>query len=1371
MNGQWTTTTMNVNTVLQHYDQQDKDESLGNLEAPPVYGILTQTLIRSPLVNWILPAKFRSSERNDVAFIGDDFVQIKELRPDRQLWDVVRKENFGARIRNARVIGSTKSPSWEIISFTGSTPIKNEDVDMDDGEQSIGAKLPRKGSALPPQMLLLQLDTGDSVFLMLRQTTTGGLEFVTSRRRVPKLMLRLQPGMHLTVDPSSRYMAVGCSEAVFAIYALHSRDQLVEQYRQGYPLNYVESEKHVSVPGVILKMEFLHPSPDDETHIILLVLVIIRGRTRMQVYEWQTGTDLKSVRPHSGRGHLLDERRQMPLLLIPLTIKSSFILIYEEYMTVCHGILEGHLQFSDFSRNIDEPTSFHHGKKSPIWTAWARPARREQYAVNRDDIYIVREDGLVKFVEIDSEDDDFIKGDSSVGDLESNCSSALAYLDYKANDSKSGDVLVTGGDSGAGGTYFLRARKVPLFSEPIQNWSPASDFATTFVPTDRNHVDDWKASHIRKDVVPRPDRLFATVGKGLQGSVIEFRRGFEAKLGFVVDYPNPVLEAWVLCPTFDSFDDDEASLFLLSLGDKSAVLCFSGDSNDIESLDEHQTKFDLRFRTITACMHQDHAVQVTEQSIVVKNGTIFNVYDADQVLVIKQNGNILGHGQMIEKAVIHESLVLFTTILNGQLYLQILEQNSSNAMENHQSPRRLPAEKLRTLSEFSPNVSSIGLCAVRQNLCAVVADESDGYLVLTFLMLSGAGSREVKLPSTLGEEKIHVGAIVSIAVGPSSTGFLTLLCGTRCGWLITVDLSESSLEILSSQYDRFGGGQVIIRSDELSTLDNSYLLSCDFNIYGLCPGYPQAASISVPKERSSQWKVNQIWLTDASRPELHPPEIHSIARLRPNISGGADGGLLLVSGSQLLLTAFSTQEKAIPRFLPIKGTPSRLLYSSTLDLLIVGAVVDGVTTLRFIDQNTGEDLSTPCDEKTKELVPYIQGLGRPDERISHLLEWPYSKNGKTWHFVIVATSAGRLLIVSATPEKRSPQMGNGVTNGNSIDSMSVIRPRIQFFTRYKFRSDEPIYSVVGYPDGLIWGSGKYLYCDALDLREKKFRRMAGHELPSPAFNLGYENGIIYAMTSAHSLELVKLVIGDDGEAEFVHTHADQVCRDSFHHTAIEGFTDRPIHLLSDKHCSLAGLWPTHNTRADTLDTLFEAELPHSILKLRSAKCRPVWDAIWRTDLPNIQPGVAAQDPIITLGRTLKSVPEILGLSIDGSLSQFTILETRTWRFLRFIIDLGIRSPQVCEFTYKDDVAPLEPATTPKRMMHVDGDILRRCLEDRALEGLLGIGLGCEDNQAVIARFCELLDELHEGVLDASTATEVYLELAYRDLELLLRPVW
>lgn len=61
---------MNVNAVLQHYDQQDKEDSLGNLETPPVFGMLTQTLIRSPLVHWILPARFRSSERNDVAFIG-----------------------------------------------------------------------------------------------------------------------------------------------------------------------------------------------------------------------------------------------------------------------------------------------------------------------------------------------------------------------------------------------------------------------------------------------------------------------------------------------------------------------------------------------------------------------------------------------------------------------------------------------------------------------------------------------------------------------------------------------------------------------------------------------------------------------------------------------------------------------------------------------------------------------------------------------------------------------------------------------------------------------------------------------------------------------------------------------------------------------------------------------------------------------------------------------------------------------------------------------------------------------------------------------------------------------------------------------------
>lgn len=71
-NGQWTTRTLDVNTVLRHYDQQDQEATANAvaIEKAPVLGLLTQTLIRSPIVHWILPVKLRNPQKNDVAFVG-----------------------------------------------------------------------------------------------------------------------------------------------------------------------------------------------------------------------------------------------------------------------------------------------------------------------------------------------------------------------------------------------------------------------------------------------------------------------------------------------------------------------------------------------------------------------------------------------------------------------------------------------------------------------------------------------------------------------------------------------------------------------------------------------------------------------------------------------------------------------------------------------------------------------------------------------------------------------------------------------------------------------------------------------------------------------------------------------------------------------------------------------------------------------------------------------------------------------------------------------------------------------------------------------------------------------------------------------------
>lgn len=60
----------------------------------------------------------------------------------------------------------------------------------------------------------------------------------------------------------------------FRMYALHSTDVLERQLRQGQALNPIKEEKLFDVKGLILHMEFLHPSPEDHDHVILLLFMI-----------------------------------------------------------------------------------------------------------------------------------------------------------------------------------------------------------------------------------------------------------------------------------------------------------------------------------------------------------------------------------------------------------------------------------------------------------------------------------------------------------------------------------------------------------------------------------------------------------------------------------------------------------------------------------------------------------------------------------------------------------------------------------------------------------------------------------------------------------------------------------------------------------------------------------------------------------------------------------------------------------------------------------------------------------------------------------------------------------------------------------------
>ncbi|RDW58079.1 hypothetical protein BP6252_13490 [Coleophoma cylindrospora] len=1379
VNGEWTTRTLDVNSVLQHYDQQDKEATAKavDIEEPPVYGLLSQTVIRSPQAHWILPVKLRSPNNNDVAFVGEDFVQVRELQSDGHLCDVIRKENFGAKIHNVRVIGSENAYRRDPDTpYHHVSPTKNDDDDADMRYEAgrhlrEQLNLPRPSvEVLPPQALVLHLDSGDFVFMYLRQTESGGLEFISTRRRVAKPMLSspvtraarpnepertelhgaeipsrarlssLQAGMHLAVDPSSRYMAIGCSQDLFAIYALHPRSTMKKQWREhvttGTGLKNVEAERYIPLPGVIHKMEFLYPAPDDEDHIILIILVVRGGKTRMIVYEWQAGMDLRKIGPHSKRGHLLEESKRMPLLLIPLIFKSAFILVSETSLSICQNILAGSPTCVEFDTDIDPPTKLHQGRSGPLWVSWARPIRTHQ-PKGRDHIYLAREDGLVKFYELDSEE--LVDADMTVGQFDCSISPAFASLEYQkvVEPFKGGDLLMTSGDACNGGTYLVLARASPSFNEGVPNWSPSIDFITTAQSQDRHFDEPYQ----HKTLLPKRDRIFVCSGTGIGGAITELRFGLEASIGAVIPYGTPILNAWVLSPV-DTPSADHGLLFLLSFGNFSAIVKLSNDAVDAEAVDQSETPFDLGNRTISAKAFGTWKVQVTEKSIIVMSGMNHRTYEGPALLESSSS---------IEHAVICNGLIVFTTSSNAINRIHLLAYSNDHTLRSTQEGSALNDANPRVLLDVPSQIYSIATGWISQVLCVIFATSIGSFMEITFQPAVGGAAHTLRISAA--ETGSNSDAIISLAIPDSSSSIVTILCGTRNGFLITLhaDVSDS-IQLVDTRFQRLGATSVIITKDEHTSSREAYFASCDAGIYSFTPRACRQG-VTLTKGPAYQ-RIDQIWMTDALNPTIPQPEGVSVARL-PDTFGHSEGGnMLVVAGSELILARLSPQSKPIPRRLAIGGTPKRIMYSQDLGLLIVAAIVDKKTTLLFIDPDTGTDLSEPVD-KSGAAVQYVSGLGKEGETILGLLDWAFMKDGAVWKYLVVTTSSGRVLLISYDKD---------VSQNETPRAQSKIR----FRTRYKFRHDEQVCAVTGFPEGLFYCSGTTLCCDTLDLVEKRFKRVASYSLSSPARCLTYENGRVYAMTTGHSLEVLK-VQTDQGVTQIVPTHFDENQRAGLHH--LEVGLEPQLSLISDSDASVTGLWATRNTKADTLNTVFEAEMQHSVQRFRIGRCRPIWDVLWPVSTARQERMMGSTGELydqFDLIPTSRAHAEIFGLAIDGSLSHFTILGVAAWRFLRFILNLSIRSPAICQFTYELDLA-VEPTLNPKTRMHIDGDILKRCIEEQRLEELLG-SIQEEHAMPVFDRFVELLQELHGGKLEKNASQQAYIAQAYLDLEFYLRPV-
>lgn len=154
---------------------------------PPKTGLFTQTMIPSPIIQWILPARLRSRHRNDVAFIGERRLQIKEAQQGAHLEDAVAKTDFDANIRAAKVIDVGTELPWEsqMKLGTGNTSMSNDSEMQDDS---------------PSQILLLSLDSRELAFIYYSELNGG--QVVHFHRPLPSDVSSFERfGHNIAVDP------------------------------------------------------------------------------------------------------------------------------------------------------------------------------------------------------------------------------------------------------------------------------------------------------------------------------------------------------------------------------------------------------------------------------------------------------------------------------------------------------------------------------------------------------------------------------------------------------------------------------------------------------------------------------------------------------------------------------------------------------------------------------------------------------------------------------------------------------------------------------------------------------------------------------------------------------------------------------------------------------------------------------------------------------------------------------------------------------------------------------------------------------------------------------------------------------------------
>ena len=616
----------------------------------PTMGIMTRTLVSSSVTHSIIPARIRTAELNDVVFINDDSIELKEYHDDGYLQHVARKSDFGCKILSACCCfeDSSMRVKPEPFASRGIDAIIKPDPDDVEAEieairsDSLAELDVSKGPKLePPQILALALESGELVFLLAHfNKSRAVVSFVTSSTRrflYSGGSQATRAGKRMAVDPTSSVLAIAPHEGLLSLFWLKPLIQVHTELRSpslsSVQFDPVFQEKTIMIMGTILQMGFLYGKQSiqgaDDSLVVLIVIASWKGRTKLHRFEWDSGTGIEDFK-EVGTGHALSAEEQSPLLLIPTTITSGFLLVCQTrgylYGDTSPGCWEPPLPQilndqdldgadTDSAESSPRESGISHG--APIWAQWTRPIRRRDWFSEHDAIYLCREDGLVKYLFIEANGTRPTIAKSKVGNISTNIDSALACVDnglggtWHEDGKESEDVLVTGGSMGDGALYSFKGRQNAIKGQVIPRWAPLLDVCK--VPTIPMGVTLQPFQDPQDvDLVRCPQQLFACTGRGARhGAVCELRYGTRASISisYLLSAPD-LLGLWAF-NTGPHSDYKGENLLLLSGPNQTHLMDLHGD---LVLMAEHG--LDGASETIAAgCSFDGIYIQITRRSV------------------------------------------------------------------------------------------------------------------------------------------------------------------------------------------------------------------------------------------------------------------------------------------------------------------------------------------------------------------------------------------------------------------------------------------------------------------------------------------------------------------------------------------------------------------------------------------------------------------------------------------------------------------------------------------------------------------------------------------------------------------------------------